>query len=113
MNKVGIFVHSRSASALQLADEVARFLADRVDEVWQMSDWDDAQMLEQVPGTDLLGRSKSELAPHGFGRPACARAAVRPADLGVVGEPLRGVLELAKREWRCAGDILGAERSGA
>lgn len=54
MNKVGIFVHSRSAAARALADEVARFLATRVQCVWQTADWEDAKVLEEVPGTDLL-----------------------------------------------------------
>lgn len=54
MRKVGIFVHPHWPAALQLANEVARFLAGRVEEIWQMTDWDDAQMLEQVQGTELL-----------------------------------------------------------
>jgi NAD+ kinase len=54
MKKVGIFVHSRWPAAQQLADDVAAFLRDKVAEVWQVSDWDDAATTGHVPGTDLL-----------------------------------------------------------
>lgn len=54
MKKVGIFVHSRWSVANQLAGEVAEFLSAKVDEVWQTSDWDDGDISQKVPGTDLL-----------------------------------------------------------
>jgi NAD+ kinase len=54
MNKVGIFVHSRSAAAGRLADDVCAFLLGKVDEVWHTSDWDDGAIAERIPGSDLL-----------------------------------------------------------
>ena len=54
MNKVGLFVHSRWSAASRLAAQVTSFLDGRVDEVWQVSDWDDRAVGEHMPGTDLL-----------------------------------------------------------
>lgn len=54
MNKAGIFVHSRWAAAGRLAERVREMLRDRGCEVWQTSDWDDAAVAENIPGTDVL-----------------------------------------------------------
>ncbi len=54
MKKVGIFVHPRWAAARDLAQEVRAFLADKADEVWQTSAWDDRATGEHMPGTELL-----------------------------------------------------------
>lgn len=54
MKKIGIFVHSRWTAARHLADEVRGLLSGKVDEVWQISDWEDTGTAEQMPGTDLL-----------------------------------------------------------
>jgi len=54
MNKIGIFVHSRWAAARRLADDVRAFLDDKVDEIWQTNDWDDAAIAAHIPGSDLL-----------------------------------------------------------
>jgi len=54
MKKVGIFVHSRSAAAAQRAAEVRAFLEGSVEEVWQVSDWQDNSTTERMPGTELL-----------------------------------------------------------
>ena len=54
MKRVGIFVHPRWAAASQLAEEVQRFLAGRVDEVWKTFSYEDSTTPERVPGTDLM-----------------------------------------------------------
>lgn len=55
MKKIGIFVHSRSAAAARLADEVHAFLVGKAGEVWHTSDWDDdSAVAERIPGSDLL-----------------------------------------------------------
>ena len=54
MKKVGVFVHSRWSAALQLADRVQSILQAEGCDVWQSSDWEDATVAEQTPGTDLL-----------------------------------------------------------
>lgn len=54
MKKVGVFVHSRSRAAGQIAEEARRLLEQRGLEVWQTSDWDDEAVADSIPGTDLL-----------------------------------------------------------
>ena len=54
MKKVGIFVHSRSRAAVQIADQARELLRERGSEVWQTSDWDDSAVADSIPGTDLL-----------------------------------------------------------
>ena len=54
MRKVGIFLHSRWSVAVQLAGRVESVLSAEGCDVWQTSDWDDAAVVEQTPGTDLL-----------------------------------------------------------
>jgi NAD+ kinase len=54
MKKVGVFVHSRSPAAGQLAERVRSLLSERVGDVWQTSDWDDNLVAESISGTDLL-----------------------------------------------------------
>ncbi|HEU4759338.1 MAG TPA: NAD(+)/NADH kinase [Dehalococcoidia bacterium] len=54
MNKIGIFVHPRWAAARHLADEVHAYLSGKVDEVWQTSAWEDHDIAEHLPGTDLF-----------------------------------------------------------
>lgn len=54
MKRVGIFVHSRWGAAVQMADQVGELLRNRVAQVWQTSDWDDAAVAESIAGTDLL-----------------------------------------------------------
>lgn len=54
MKKVGLFVHSRWAAAARLADEVREFLRGKVEEVWQVSEWEDTGLVDKVAGTDLL-----------------------------------------------------------
>lgn len=54
MKKVGLFVHSRWAAAARLAQEVRGFLKGRVEEVWEVSEWEDSGLADHVPGTDLL-----------------------------------------------------------
>lgn len=55
MKKAGIFVHSKSADARRLADEVtAHLLAHGVDNVWATTDWDDVALARDMPGTELL-----------------------------------------------------------
>jgi NAD+ kinase len=55
MKKVGIFVHSRWPVAMQLAAEVnEHLLAHGVESVWAATDWDDADVTANMPGTDLL-----------------------------------------------------------
>jgi NAD+ kinase len=54
MNKVGIFVHPRWDAAALLADKVEAFLRTAVGEVWRVADWDDTEIAEKMPGTDLL-----------------------------------------------------------
>jgi NAD+ kinase len=54
VKKVGVFVHSRSRAAGQIAEEARRLLEERGLEVWQTSDWDDEAVADSIPGTDLL-----------------------------------------------------------
>jgi len=54
MRKVGLFIHPQWAVARDLAAEVRAFLADKVEEVWQTSAWDDKSTSEHILGTDLL-----------------------------------------------------------
>ncbi len=55
MKKVGIFIHSRWAAAMLLANEVETYLKQHgVEHVWTTSDWDDAAGETNMPGTDLL-----------------------------------------------------------
>ncbi len=54
MKKVGLFVHSRWSAAARLAEEVREFLRTKVDEVWMVSDWEDTNVSDSIPGTDLL-----------------------------------------------------------
>jgi NAD+ kinase len=54
VKKVGVFVHSRSRAAGQIAEEARRLLEQRGLEVWQTSDWDDEAVADSIPGTDLL-----------------------------------------------------------
>lgn len=52
--KFGIFVHSRSANAHKVADEVAAFLQEKGVETWHTSEWDDSIVAERIKDTDLL-----------------------------------------------------------
>jgi NAD+ kinase len=54
MNKVGIFVHPRWASAARLAEKVIGAIKNDVSDVWEVSEFEDATVPERVPGTDLL-----------------------------------------------------------
>lgn len=55
MNKVGIFVHSRSVAAARLAKDVEAYVKSHgVAEVWSTRDWDDGELSAHMPGTDLL-----------------------------------------------------------
>ena len=54
MKKVGLFVHSRWSAAARLAEDVREFLGTKVDEVWMVSDWEDTNVSDSIPGTDLL-----------------------------------------------------------
>jgi NAD+ kinase len=54
MKKVGIFVHPRWSSASRLAARVESALNSDVDEVWKVSEFEDATVPERMPGTDLL-----------------------------------------------------------
>jgi NAD+ kinase len=55
MKKAGIFVHSRWPAARALADEVVGYLESHgVDEVWVTDEWDDAALVDYMPGTELL-----------------------------------------------------------
>jgi NAD+ kinase len=55
MKKIGIFVHSQWAPAHDLANEAERYLKTQgVEDVWHTSDWDDARLLDFMPGTELL-----------------------------------------------------------
>jgi len=54
VKKAGIFVHSRSRAAVQIADQARKLLRERGSEVWQTSDWDDSAVADSIPGTDLL-----------------------------------------------------------
>jgi NAD+ kinase len=55
VKKVGIFIHSRWAAAMLLANEVENYLKQHgVEHVWTTSDWDDAAGEANMPGTDLL-----------------------------------------------------------
>lgn len=52
--RFGIFIHSRSASAHKVANEVTGFFEKKGFDVWHTSDWDDSIVAEQIPDTDLL-----------------------------------------------------------
>jgi NAD+ kinase len=54
VKKVGIFVHPRWASAARLASEVTDALAADVAETWQVSTFEDTNVAQLMPGTDLL-----------------------------------------------------------
>jgi NAD+ kinase len=55
VNKVGIFVHSRSEAAGKLAQDVSKYLqANGVGEVWLLSDWEHRELQTDIPGTDML-----------------------------------------------------------
>jgi NAD+ kinase len=54
VKKVGLFVHSRWSAAARLAEDVREFLRTKVDEVWMVSDWEDTNVSDSIPGTDLL-----------------------------------------------------------
>jgi NAD+ kinase len=54
VKRIGIFVHSRWAVAERLAGEVQAFLAPHVASVWSTSEWDDAAVAAEMPGTDML-----------------------------------------------------------
>ena len=79
MNKVGIFVHPRWAAASQLAEEVQRFLAGRVDEVWKTFSYEDSTTPERVPGTDLM------ICLGGDGSMLWAARAVVPHPIPILG----------------------------
>jgi NAD+ kinase len=55
VNKVGIFVHSRSEAAGKLAQDVSKYLqAHGVGEVWMLSDWENQELQTDIPGTEML-----------------------------------------------------------
>ncbi len=55
MKKVGIFVHSQSAAAGKLAEDVSAHLASHgTKDVWVSSDWEASDLQTQIPGTELL-----------------------------------------------------------
>jgi len=55
VKKVGIFVHSQSAAAGKLAEDVSAHLASHgTEDVWVSSDWEASDLQEQIPGTELL-----------------------------------------------------------
>ena len=79
MKRVGIFVHPRWAAASQLAEEVQRFLAGRVDEVWKTFSYEDSTTPERVPGTDLM------ICLGGDGSMLWAARAVVPHPIPILG----------------------------
>ncbi len=54
MNKVGIFVHPRWASAGKLAARVREAVKDDIADIWEVSEFEDSTVPQRVPGTDLL-----------------------------------------------------------
>jgi NAD+ kinase len=79
VRKVGLFVHSRWAAAARLAEEVRRFLASEVDDVWVVSEWEDTRVDDFIPGTDLL------ICLGGDGTMLRAARTVIPHDVAVLG----------------------------
>jgi len=79
VKRVGIFVHPRWAAASHLAEEVQRFLAGRVDEVWKTFSYEDSTTPERVPGTDLM------ICLGGDGSMLWAARAVVPHPIPILG----------------------------
>jgi NAD+ kinase len=73
-------VHSRWSAAHRLADEVTQYLLEKgADTVWSMSDWEDASLARDIPGTDLL------VCPGGDGTVLHAARAVVPHHVPILG----------------------------
>jgi NAD+ kinase len=54
VKKVGVFIAARWRGATELIDSLRAALAERVEEVWHTSSWDDAAAQEKIEGTDLI-----------------------------------------------------------
>ena len=54
MNRIGILYHPKVADAQPLAGEIGNWLSQRQIATWQASTYDEAQLREQVSGSDML-----------------------------------------------------------
>ncbi len=53
MNRVGIIFHPKITAAVELAEELYRYLASVNITPWKWSAWDEAGLKEHAPGTDV------------------------------------------------------------